>query len=84
MSKIQILKQLKTKGITPLSVKYARSAPTPYGYAQGWDLEFQEVTEDDVYDLAPDVIFSEFMEFDNLQEVLSWVETLPYLKEESS
>lgn len=77
MSKVKILRKLKIKGIVPINVEFIRSEPTPYGYASGWNLEFNEDIEDIIYELSPDTEFSTLMEFGKLSDVTDWIDTLP-------
>lgn len=80
MSKTKIISALKAKGYTPLDIQYQRSCPVPEGYASGWDLEFDEATEELVYKADWRCKFTTFMEFDNLKAVMDWVDTLPTIK----
>jgi len=79
MSKRKILTALKKKNIQALSIEYKRGCPTPSGYANGWDLEFSEDLETLIYSIDSECDFSTFIEFDDLKQVLNWIETLPAL-----
>lgn len=79
MSKKQIEKLLKAKGIQAESIEYKRSCPTPSGYAKGWDLCFTEKTEFDVFDADRECHFMMWMEFDKLNDVIKWIEKLPVM-----
>ena len=77
MSKRIILSKLKNKNIYPVSVEYLRGCPTPYGYTDGWDIEFSDECVDYIYDTYKSSRELEnFMEFDTLKNVLDWVEGL--------
>ena len=79
MSKKKIERLLKVKGIHAEFIEYQRGCPVPEGYANGWDLSFSEETEDKVWCADRECNFEMFMEFDNLKEVIDWVETLPVI-----
>lgn len=79
MSKREIEKRLKAKGITAENIEYQRSCPVPEGHAKGWDLEFSEDTEEEVWDADRNCEFSMFNEFDSLEAVYDFIETLPNL-----
>lgn len=82
MSKRKIESALKRKGITPTRVEYMRSCPTPSGCGCGWDIELLDETEDMIYEADSTVNASTYMEFDDLNHVLSWIETLPNISQE--
>ena len=77
MSKIKIEKALKAKGITATHIEYQRGCPVPEGYASGWYLEFDEETEDAMWDLDNCCSFFTYNEFDSLKQVMCWIEKLP-------
>lgn len=77
MSKRIILSELKNKNIFPLRVEYMRGCPTPYGYANGWEIEITEELEEIIYDLDNSCEVTQTMEFDNLDQVLLWIASLP-------
>lgn len=79
MSKREIEKRLKAKGITAENIEFQRSCPVPGGHASGWDLEFSEATEDKVWEADKSCEFSMFEEFDSLNDVYAFIETLPNL-----
>lgn len=80
MSKRQIEKLLKNKGIVAENIEFQRSYPVPEGYASGWDIEFSEETEDKVWCADKECNFETFMEFGSLKEVTDWIEKLPVIK----
>ena len=84
MSKRKILAALMKKNIEPTGIEYVRGCPVPEGYADGWELEFSEELEDQVYDLNPKCEFETFKEFDSLKEVLEWINTLPDLAKDAA
>lgn len=82
MSSRKIKQLLKQKGITPIEVRYERGCPTPYGYANGYSLEFDDDTEDRVFSLKPELgIIETYMDFDTTEQVYDWIETLPNIGE---
>lgn len=79
MSKRKILAALKKKNIPVERVEYMRGEPTPSGYANGWDIEITEDTEDMLFDAG----FSncgQVNEIDTTAEVIEWIESMPDLK----
>ena len=79
MSKRKILAALKKKNIPVERVEYMRGEPTPSGYANGWDIEITEDTENRLFDAG----FSnceQVNEIDTTDEVIEWVESMPKLK----
>lgn len=85
MSSAEIKKELRKKGYPIKSVRYSRNAPTPSGFAKGYDIEFVDIDdsfveiEDLVFDYNKDIELSSFMEMDDLDSVLKWAESLPNL-----
>lgn len=79
MSKKQIEKLLKAKGIEAKTIEYQRGCPVPEGYDNGWDLSFSEKMEDDVWCADRECHFETFMEFGSLKEVTDWVGILPVI-----
>lgn len=79
MSSRKIKSSLAAKGYKAKSVEFVRNDPTPSGYGQGYNIEldWSESLEDQVFDLNNSVEFSQYMEFDSLGDVLSWVSELP-------
>ncbi|MCG7550900.1 hypothetical protein [Pseudoalteromonas sp. Of7M-16] len=77
MSSRKILAALKKKNITAIRCEYLRGCPTPSGYANGYDLEFDEALEDVIFNLDQSCHFDSIMELDDLQSVLDWIDTLP-------
>jgi hypothetical protein len=79
MSKRKILAALKKKNVPVERIEYMRGVPTPSGYANGWDIEITEETEDRLFDAG----FSDCQqtnEIDTTDEVIEWVESMPILK----
>jgi len=83
VSSKQIKQALVKKGYPVESVKYTRNAPTPSGYGKGYDIEFTNVNdsfvefEDLVFDCNPALEIDCYMQFDDFQQVMSWVNSLP-------
>ena len=83
MSSKQIKSALVNKGYPVESVNYIRNAPTPSGYGKGYDIEFTNVNdsfvefEDLVFDFNPALEIDCYMQFDDYQQVMSWVNSLP-------
>lgn len=78
MSKRKILAELKKKNVPTVRVEYMRGQPTPSGYANGWDIEITEETENKLFDAG----FSDceqLNEIDTTDEVISWVNSMPTL-----
>tara|TARA_R110000782_G_C14621329_1_gene393279 strand:- start:43 stop:285 length:243 start_codon:yes stop_codon:yes gene_type:complete len=78
MSKRKILAALKKKNIPVERVKYMRGEPTPSGYANGWDIEITEDTENRLFDAG----FSDcaqLNEIDTTDEVIDWISLMPTL-----
>lgn len=78
MSKRKILAALKKKNIPVERVQYMRGEPTPNGYANGWDIEITEDTENRLFDAG----FSncnQLNEIDTTDEVIDWISTMPTL-----
>lgn len=78
MSKRKILAALKKKNIPVARVEYMRGQPTPSGYANGWDIEITEDTENRLFDAG----FSnceQVNEIDTTDEVIDWISTMPTL-----
>ena len=86
MSGRQIKKALETKNYPVESVEYIRNAPTPTGYGKGYDINFIDVDdsfveiEDYVFDFNPSLDISSHMEFDDFQQAVKWVDSLPSIK----
>lgn len=78
MSKRKILSALKKKNIPVVRVEYMRGQPTPSGYANGWDIEITEETENKLFDAGFDDC-EQINEIDTTSEVLSWIDTMPTL-----
>lgn len=79
MSKRKILAALKKKNIPTERVEYMRGCPTPSGYANGWEVEITEDTENRLFDAG----FSDceqVNEIDTSDEVIEWIESMPELK----
>jgi len=70
---------VKAKGILASISEAMSSCPTPSGYGSGWDIEITEEVENKIYNVNPNLGVSTYMEFDSLDDVLSWVEDLPNL-----
>ena len=79
MSKRKILAALKRKGIPVVRVEYMRGCPTPSGYANGWDIEISEETENKLFDKGFDNCTT-INEIDTTDEALEWVESMPTLQ----
>lgn len=83
MSSKQIMLALVKKGYPVESVKYIRNAPTPSGYGKGYDVDFINVNdsfteiEDSVFDFDPSLNVDAYMEFDDFQQAMDWVNSLP-------
>lgn len=78
MSKRKILAALKKKNIPVERVEYMRGQPTPSGYANGWDIEITEDTENILFDAG----FSnceQVNEIDTIDEVIEWINSMPTL-----
>tara|TARA_R110002012_G_scaffold318308_1_gene536364 strand:+ start:16294 stop:16536 length:243 start_codon:yes stop_codon:yes gene_type:complete len=78
MSKRKILAALKKKNIPVERVQYMRREPTPSGYANGWDIEITEDTENRLFDAG----FSnceQLNEIDTTDEVIDWISPMPTL-----
>jgi hypothetical protein len=78
MSKRKILAALEKKNIPVERVQYMRGQPTPSGYANGWDIEITEDTENRLLDAG----FSnckQLNEIDTTSEVIDWIGTMPIL-----
>lgn len=78
MSKRKILAAFKKKNIPVERVEYMRAEPTPSGYANGWDIEITEDTENRLFDAG----FSnceQLNEIDTTDEVIDWISTMPTL-----
>lgn len=82
MSARKIRALLKKKGIKAESITFQRSCPVPEGYASGYDLEFSDETVDKLFDVGFHNIDS-FMEFGALEEVETWIKSIP-IKDETS
>ena len=79
MSMRKILAALKKKNVPVERVEYIRGELTPSGYANGWDIEITQDTEDRLFDVG----FSDCQqnnEIDTTDEVIEWVESMPILK----
>ena len=79
MSKRKIESLLKKKGISAERIEYMRGQPTPYGYANGWDIDFSENTENKVFDAGCSELECH-MEFDTAEDVYSFIDSLPDLR----
>ena len=79
MSKKKIKTLLKAKGINAKRIEYMRGDPVPEGFANGWDLDFSDETEDAVFEADNQCGFSTFMQFDNLSDVCEFIDGLPEL-----
>ncbi len=78
MSKRKILAALKKRSIPVVRVEYMRGQPTPSGYANGWDIEITEETENKLFDAG----FSnceQVNEIDTTDDVIDWINTMPTL-----
>ncbi len=78
MSKRKIERLLKAKGIKADRIEYMRGEPTPSGYANGWDIDFSEETEEEVY-VAGNSELECYMQFDTANDVYEFIEQLPNL-----
>ena len=78
MSKRKILSAFKNKNIPVERVEYMRGQPTPNGYANGWDIEITEDTENRLFD-AGFSDCSQFNEIDTTDEVIDWIAKMPAL-----
>lgn len=83
MSKRKIEAALKKKNIKARSIEFVRGVPTPSGYASGYDIEFEPELEDVVFGLDNSCNLDEFMEFDNFEQVMDWIASLPVLPNNS-
>lgn len=79
MSKRKILAALKKKNIPVERIEYMRGCPTPSGYANGWDIEISENTENRLFDAGFEDC-STINEIDTTDQVLEWVERMPILE----
>lgn len=80
MSKRKILSALKKKGIKSdlVEIEYVRGIPTPEGYANGWDVTLSDDLADQLFALGfEDTAI--LYEFDSLDQVLDWIDSLPTL-----
>ncbi len=83
MSSEAIRKKLVAKGYPVTSVTYCRNAPTPSGLAKGYDIELVNINdsfvefEDLVFGFNPALEIGSYMQFDDFQQVMSWVNSLP-------
>ena len=82
MSAKKIRALLKKKNIPVIAIAFQKSCPTPSGYASGYNLEFSEDVEESVCSKDMECEFHTFMEFDNLQDVITFIDTLPTLTKE--
>lgn len=80
MSARKIKAALKKKNINPISVKYVRGYLDQDGYVNGYDIKFSEEFESAVLEVNESVQFGLYMDFENIQEVMKWIETLPALE----
>ncbi|MCC9659274.1 MULTISPECIES: hypothetical protein [unclassified Pseudoalteromonas] len=78
MSKRKIVSALKRKNIPFVRVEYVRGCPTPSGYANGWDIEISEATEDRLFEAGFSNI-STVNEIDTTEEALKWICSMPNL-----
>ena len=80
MSKRKILLELKGKGIPVVSVEYLRGQPTPYGYANGWNVVITEDTQNRLFSKG---FFNcaGINERGEMSDVIKWVDSMPSLKE---
>lgn len=78
MSKRKIIAALKRKSIPFVNVKYVRGCPTPSGYANGWDIEISEETQERLFS-AGFANCSTMNEIDTTEEALDWVGSMPDL-----
>ncbi len=79
MSKRKILAALKKKNIPVKRVEYMRGCPTPYGYANGWDIEIPEGTVDMLFDAGFGGC-EQLNEIDTTSNVIEWIASMPSLK----
>tara|TARA_R110000851_G_C12685132_1_gene524293 strand:+ start:248 stop:523 length:276 start_codon:yes stop_codon:yes gene_type:complete len=84
MSQRKIRQSLKVKGIPVIDVFYERSAPVPEGYASGYSLEFSEECVELIFDMDNLTSIEEYMDFDFLDDVLQFLDTLPTLNTDQS
>ena len=75
MSKVKIQKALEKKGLSTSHLEFVRGDVTPGGYANGWEIELDENSENALFDAE----FSGTYEPDcrNVGEVMEWIESLP-------
>ena len=73
MSKAKIEKALMAKGLNA-EVEFERGACTPSGYAEGWDIIFDEESEDKLFDAGVEDCDTDFT---NSLQALAWIEKLP-------
>jgi len=78
MSKRKILLAFKNKNIPVERVEYVRGQPTPSGYANGWDIEITEETENKLFN-AGFSNCSQLNEIDTTDEVIDWISEMPTL-----
>lgn len=79
MSKRKIVSALKRKNVPFVRVEYVRGCPTPSGYANGWDIEISEETEDRLFE-AGFSNCSTMNEIDTTEEVLEWIGAMPNIE----
>jgi hypothetical protein len=79
MSKRKILAAFKKKNIPVWRIEYMRGCPTPSGYANGWDIEITQETENRLFDAGFEDCTT-LNEIDTASEVIEWVESMPTLK----
>ena len=75
MGKKKIEKALAKKGLSTSHLEFVRGDVTPGGYANGWEIELDEKSEDALFDAK----FGGTYEPDcrNVDEVMDWIESLP-------
>tara|TARA_X000001388_G_scaffold23413_4_gene15925 strand:+ start:400 stop:684 length:285 start_codon:yes stop_codon:yes gene_type:complete len=83
VSSKKIKSALTKKGFSVQSVEYIRNEPTPTGYGKGYDICFISEKdsfvefEDLVFGFNPALEIGRYMQFDDFQQVMSWVNSLP-------
>ena len=78
MSKRQIVRALKKKGLSCSALYYDRGQATPGGYADGWEITLDEYSEVLLFQVQP--LAESNPDCFNTEEVLEWVEGLPDCK----
>lgn len=80
MSKRKIVTALKKKNIPFERLEYIRGSPTPSGYADGWELDISDITEDRLFLAGFENCQALENDLGSLAEAIAWVERLPYLE----